>query len=189
MSPPSPAPSDDDFARFRDYLCLLARLQIDGRLREKLDASDLVQQTLLEAHARREQFRGHSDAERAAWLRAILSHNLADALRALGRARRDVALERSLEAALDDSSACLQDLLAAEQSSPSQCASRQEDLLRLADALTRLPEPQREAVVQHHLQGQTLAELAAHLGRSEAAVAGLLHRGLRRLRELLEERS
>lgn len=178
---------EPSLARFREYLCLLARLQLDARQRDKLDPSDVVQQTLLEAHTKRDQFRGQTEAELAAWLRTMLAHNVADALRALGRAKRDVALERSLEASLNESSARLQAWLAADQSSPSQRAVKNEELLRLAQALTQLPEPQRDAVVLHHLQGWTLANLANHLDRSEAAVAGLLHRGLKKLRELLQE--
>jgi RNA polymerase sigma-70 factor (ECF subfamily) len=186
MDPTDPA--GRPLEQFRDYLCLLARAHLDGRLRDKLDASDLVQQTLLEAHAKRHQFRGRCEAERAGWLRQMLANNLADAVRALGRAKRDVQRELSLDA-VRDSSARLEAWLAAEQSSPSQQAARNEELLRLAEALTRLPEPQREAVVLHHLQGWTLGRLAARLGRSEPAVAGLLHRGLKRLRELLREAS
>jgi RNA polymerase sigma-70 factor (ECF subfamily) len=186
-------PGDADAAgppleRFRDYLVLLARLQLDARLRAKLDPSDVVQETLLEAYRKRAQFRGQADAELAAWLRQMLTHNLADAVRDLGRAKRDVAVERSLEAALTDSSVRLCGLLAADQSSPSQQAVHNEDLLHLAQALARLPEPQREAVLLHHLQDQPLAEVARLLGRTEAAVAGLLHRGLKKLRELLHER-
>lgn len=173
--------------RFRAYLCLLARAHLDHRLRGKLDASDLVQQTLLEAHQKRDQFRGQSDGERAQWLGQMLTHNLADAIRALRRAKRDIARERSLDAALDDSDARLGAWIEASQTSPSQHAVRNEQLLRLAEALADLPEPQREAVVLHHLQRLSLAELAAHLGRSEPAVAGLLHRGLKRLREVLHE--
>jgi RNA polymerase sigma-70 factor (ECF subfamily) len=186
MDPEAAAP-EPALERFRTYLVLLARLQLDGRLRAKLDPSDLVQQTLLEAYRNRHQVRGHSDAEVAAWLRQILSHHLADALRDLGRAKRNVALERSLEAALQDSSARLHARLAAHESSPSQHALRNEELLRLADALAQLPPPQRAAVELHHLRDQSLAEVASLLGRSEAAVAGLLHRGLKKLRELLHE--
>jgi DNA-directed RNA polymerase specialized sigma24 family protein len=55
--------------RFREYLHLLAQLDVDAQLRGKLDLSGVVQQTLLEAHRDRAQFHGHSEDELAAWLR------------------------------------------------------------------------------------------------------------------------
>jgi RNA polymerase sigma-70 factor (ECF subfamily) len=173
--------------QFRSYLHLLAQLHLDPRLRGKLDASDIVQQTLLQAHQARDQFRGRSDGERAAWLRQILARNLAHAVRDFGRDKRDVARERSLEAALDASSARLEAWLAAEQSSPSQQAERDERAVRLAAALDQLPESQRQAVVLHYFQGCPVAEVGRQLGRSTSAVAGLLHRGLKQLREHLHE--
>jgi RNA polymerase sigma-70 factor (ECF subfamily) len=180
-------PQARDLERFREYLLLLARLQLDPRWQAKLDPSDVVQQTLLQAHQARDQFRGQSAAELAAWLRQILARVLANVARDLGRDKRDVGRERSLEAALEESSARLEGWLAAEQSSPSESVERHERLLRLAEALAQLPKDQREAVTLHHLQGWSLAELAKHLGRSEAAVAGLLHRGFKKLRELLQD--
>src|SRR6516164_3236494 len=102
--PPEPGAGGPSLDRFREYLVLLARVQMDARLRARLNLSDIVQQTLLEAYRQRDQFRGRGDAELAAWLRQMLVHNVADAWRALGRARRDVALERSLEASLQQSS-------------------------------------------------------------------------------------
>jgi RNA polymerase sigma-70 factor (ECF subfamily) len=171
--------------RYRSYLLLLARMQLDARPQSKIDASDIVQQTLLEAHARQHQFSG-DDAGLAGWLRRALANNLKDALRAMRRDKRDLARERSLDAAVEQSSAQLAGWLAAGHSSPSHRAARNEDLLRLAAALEQVPAPQREAVVLHHLQGWPLAEVARHLGRTEAAVAGLLHRGLKKLRELMQ---
>jgi RNA polymerase sigma-70 factor (ECF subfamily) len=171
--------------KFRAYLLLLARLQLDPRLRGKLDPSDVVQQTLLEAYEKREQFRGSTEGEWLAWLRQALAHNLADALRAFGQARRDVARERSLEAAVEASSRRLQAWLAADQSSPSQQAERHERAVRLAEALAALPDDNREALVLHYCQDLPLADIAAHLGRTPAAVAGLLKRGLKQLRARL----
>src|SRR5262245_24453173 len=117
-----------ELERFRDYLRLLARLQLDPRWRAKLDPSDLVQQTLLQAHEACDQFRGRTAAEQAAWLRQILARVLANAVRDLGRAKRDAGRERSLEAALEQSSARLEAWLAAEQSSPSETVERNEQL-------------------------------------------------------------
>jgi len=174
--------------RFRDYLRLLARLQLDPRLRGKIDPSDVVQQTFLQAHRAWRQFRGRGDAELAAWLRQILAHNLAHAVRDFGRARRDVGLERSLEVALESSSLRLEAWLVTDQPSPSEQADRNEQLLRLAEALADLPDAQQQALVLHYWQGQPVAEVARRLGRSPAAVAGLLKRGLRRLRGRLKDR-
>jgi RNA polymerase sigma-70 factor (ECF subfamily) len=172
--------------RFRDYLRLLARLQIDTRFQGKLDPSDLVQQTLLKAYQARGQFRGTTAAEQAAWLRQILARTLANAVRDLARAKRNIGLERSLETSLADSSARLEAWLVAGDASPSQQAERNEQLLGLAEMMARLPDIQREALLLRHCQGWSLAEISHHLGRSRAAVASLLRRGLKQLRELLQ---
>jgi RNA polymerase sigma-70 factor (ECF subfamily) len=172
---------------FRDYLRLLARAQIDPRLRAKLDASDLVQQTLLEAHRDLAHFRGSSRAEMAAWLRQVLARNLANAVRDLGRDKRDVGREESLERRLEESSVRLEAWLADAGLAPDDQASRNEMLLRLSSALAGLPAAQREAVELRHLHGWALNDIAVHLGRTAAAVAGLLHRGLSALRALLTE--
>jgi RNA polymerase sigma-70 factor (ECF subfamily) len=183
-------PVDDaprSLERFRSYLHLLARLQLGAHSPVRLDPSDVVQQTLLEAHRELERCRGQTDAERAAWLRQILAHNLADAVRGQHRDKRDVRRERSLEHQLEQSSARLACLLAAAESSPSQQAIRHEESVRLAEALAALPEAQREAVVLQHWHGLTLAQIGARLDRTPVAVAGLLKRGLKRLRELLDD--
>jgi RNA polymerase sigma-70 factor (ECF subfamily) len=173
--------------RFRSYLHLLAWLQLRDQPPHRLDPSDVVQQTLLEAYRQRGQFRGTTAAEQAAWLRRILANNLADAARALHRDKRDVGRECSLEAALDGSSAQLGSWLAAEGASPASAAAAHENAVRLAEALARLPEAQREAIVLQHWHGLTLAQIGQRLGRTPVAVAGLLKRGLKRLREILEE--
>jgi RNA polymerase sigma-70 factor (ECF subfamily) len=171
---------------YRDYLRLLARLQLSPRLQAKLDASDVVQQAILLAHKNRGQFRGHTEAEWLAWLRTILANALATAARQFAASARDLKREQSLEAALELSSARLEHLLAADQSSPSDGAVRAEELLRLAHAMGVLPPDQRRVIELHHLKGLPLAEVADHLGTSRAAVIGQLVRGLKKLRMLLE---
>ena len=81
-----PSTSEEVFARARDYLRVLARVGLDPRLRAKLDESDVVQQTLLEAHRDWDQFRGSSTGERYAWLKQILARNLSNLLRDFTRA-------------------------------------------------------------------------------------------------------
>jgi RNA polymerase sigma-70 factor (ECF subfamily) len=169
---------------FRSYLLLLARMQLDSGPRNRIDPSDIVQQTLQEAHAKANQFHG-DDSALAAWLRKALVNNLREAWRALRRDKRDIRREQALPDAVEQSSARLQAMLTAPHSSPSQQAVRNEDLLRLADALAQLPEPQRQAIVLHHLQDCSLADTARSLGKTDAAVAGLLHRGLKKLRALM----
>ena len=112
---------------FRPFLHFLARTRLDPRLQSKLDASDIVQQTLLEAYPALADFRGRSRPEMAAWLRQILARNLANALRDFCRARRDLAREQGLEELAANSSARLLKWLEAEQSSPSQRVVRLED--------------------------------------------------------------
>lgn len=175
--------------RYRDYLRLLAGLHLDRRLRGKIDPSDLVQQTLMQAYEHRTQFRGQSQPELAAWLRTILARNLAEAVRRFGRQQRDVDLECSLEAELTAASSRLERWLVDNQPSPGEQAVRQEQLLHLADALARLPEDQHQAIKLHHLEGRTLPEVARQMGRSKEAVAGLLFRGIKKLRQRLAARN
>lgn len=182
----APASPEIDLDRFRPYLQLLARLQLRREIQAKVDPSDVVQQTLLNAYQAREGFRGSSEAELAAWLRQILARNLVRVSRDLGRDKRNVDRERSLQAQLDQSSLRMEAWLATDESSPSQRASRNEEVVRLAAAVARLPESQRTAIELHYFQGWTLAQVGEHLQKSTTAAAGLLHRGLVALRTELQ---
>lgn len=177
---------DGQLERYRDYLRMLARGQVGTRLQGKIDSSDLVQQTLLQAYRSRKHFRGQSESELASWLRQILARSLADALRRFSAGARDVTLERSLEVLLDESSSRLEALLAANEPSPPFIAERNEQLLLLASAMAQLPSEQVQAIELHHLRGLPLHEVASAMGRSKRAVAGLLFRALRQIRSLIQ---
>ena len=182
---PSVSQNPPPIDRYRSYLHVLARAQLHPVVRQKLDASDIVQQTLLEAHRDREQFQGGTAAQLAGWLRRILAHNMHNALRDLRRDKRDVAKERPLDPAIDQSGLDVKAWLAADQATPSEILVGHERLLRLSDGLTSLSEAQSQAIVLRYWQSCSLDEIAERMGRTHASVAGLLHRGLKQLRELL----
>ena len=169
--------------QFRPYLCVLARMHLDRRLWSKVDPDDLVQATFQEALEHWDQFLGNGHIELKGWLRQMLLHNAWDAVRHYQQQKCDVNLERPL----DHSSSRLMLSLAADQSTPSQRVSRSEELALLAEALLELSAEQQEAVILHHLHGMKLAEVAANMERSVEATAGLVHRGLKRLRERMRE--
>jgi len=171
---------------YRHYLRLLARLEIGRNLQAKLDASDLVQDTLLEAHRNFSGFQGASETQFVCWLRQIMAASLANLLRRyLGTQGRDVRLERQLAVQLDQSSRLMDRGLIDPGSSPSQQASRREQAVLLADALARLPEDYREVIILRHLQGLSFAEVSSRMGRSLDSVEKLWMRGLARLRQVM----
>lgn len=174
--------------RHRSYLLTLARICLRdwGPAAKKVEASDVVQDALLRAHKALPQFQGTTSAELQAWLRKIFETQLLDAVRYWHRGKRDAELERSIQESVNDSIKRIE-RLAADQTSPSQHVGRHERAMRLTDALTALPEDQRTAVELHHLSGYSVAETAERMGRTKAAVAGLLRRGLAQLREGLKD--
>jgi RNA polymerase sigma-70 factor (ECF subfamily) len=168
---------------YRNYLTLLARVQIGRRLRGKVDADDLVQDTFLEAHRHFGRFQGTTEAALVAWLRQILATRLTHLVRRYcGTLGRDVRLERQLADELDQSSRALDRQLVAPHSSPSQQAARREQAVLLADGLQRLPADYREVIVLRHLEGLTFPEVARRMGRTLDSVEKLWVRALDRLR-------
>lgn len=177
-----------DVEQFREYLRLLGRLQIEPQLAGKVDVSGVVQETLLEAHQQQSAWQSLDEEQQMAWIRRAFANNLLDQVRKFRAQSRDVSRERSLEQALELSASRLNDWLAAEQTSPSQQAIRKEQALRLAKALACLPPVQREAIELHHFQGFSLEETGKRMDRTKGAVAALIFRGTRRLRELLSSK-
>ena len=171
------------FARCRDYLGLAARARVEGWLRAKVDASDLVQQTLLEAHRGFGRFQGATEAEWLAWLRRILDHNAADFVRRYrGTGKRQVGREVPL-ATGSTVNGCPEP--AAGDESPSAVAVRREGELRLAEALAQLSPDHREVVLLRNLQRLLFDEVARRMNRSRPAAQMLWMRAIQKLQEVM----
>lgn len=180
--PPPPLSDPEWIARYEPYLKMLARTHMRAAYRAKIGDSDIVQQAMLAAVGAIDQFRGVTEAELRAWLRQILVRQICHLDRDLHRDKRDVRRERSMEQKLTQSSMRLEGLLAADQATPSQVAVVGENITALAAAIERLPDAQRRAIELHYLEGLKLAEVAEVLEKTNGAVAGLLHRGMKQLR-------
>jgi RNA polymerase sigma-70 factor (ECF subfamily) len=167
--------------QYREYLRLLASQQLATRFRGKVDPSGIVQATLWEANQELARGVKVQSGERLAWLRRILANNLADEVRRFTAEKRDVGREVSLQQAIEQSSQQLEVWLARDLPIDSALV-REEQLLHVVAALTKLPEAQREALFEHYWNGSTLVEIAIQLGRTRDAVAGLIKRGLRQVR-------
>jgi RNA polymerase sigma-70 factor (ECF subfamily) len=161
----------------RDYLRLLARLLWQPGLQRHLEPSDVVQQTLLKAHQHLDRFRGDCEEQWRGWLRAILVNELRQAVRD----------NPPGEDSLNESSRKLEQVLAADHTSPSERVLRHEQMERLATALGKLSEDERTAVELKYLHGCSVKFISQHMDRTGDAVGGLLKRGMHKLRRLLQE--
>lgn len=173
------------FERYRQYLRVLAETQMGRMLKGKCEASDLVQQTLLEAYRDFAGFQGNQECDLIAWLRRILAHNLFNEARHHGAQQRDAAREVSLEqiqVGLDRSSIALGRCLAADTPAPSQIASQREAAVRLADTLSRLPADYQTVLLLRVFEGLPAEEVAQRMNRTAGAVRMLQLRALTALR-------
>jgi RNA polymerase sigma-70 factor (ECF subfamily) len=173
---------------FRAYLETLTWIQLDPRLRCKFGLSDVIQDTLLEAYRDLERIEAMDTDGQKRWLRRMLINNLLDEIERWSTKERDFHREKSLHTAAEESSSRLRDWLAAEDSTPSEKLVKHEEAKRVWDALAQLPERERKALILQQYHGWKLVEIAEYLGCTANAVAGLLQRGLARLRKLLGDK-
>jgi RNA polymerase sigma-70 factor, ECF subfamily len=179
-----PVARDRLFAACRSYLGLLARANVEPWMRAKVDASDLVQQTLLDAHRDFQRFHGQTDQEWLAWLRQILNHNAQDAVRHYGVAGKRAA-KREVPLGGNGLDSAGQFELPSPGDSPSQMAMHHERELLLAEALAQLSEDYREVIILRNIQRLPFDEVAQQLGRTRPAAQMLWMRAIQRLKSLL----
>jgi RNA polymerase sigma-70 factor (ECF subfamily) len=164
-------------AEHRDHLRQLAELGLDPRVKARVDASDVVQQTCLSVFRQIAEFQGSEPAQFEAWLRQVHERNIQNAVRhQLQTQKRSAGREERLDG---------QDLGACTQATPSQFAMQREDAARLEEALSQLPADQRAVLQLRYLEGRTLNEVAGQLGLTKDAVVWLMQKGMKRVRELL----
>jgi RNA polymerase sigma-70 factor (ECF subfamily) len=180
------------FDRYRHYLRMLAQAQLGKYLRAKCDPSDIVQQTLLEAHRDFRNFAGKHEGELLAWMRQILAHNLYNETRHYAAQQRNAAREVSLDqvkAGVDQSSLNLARSLATDTPGPSSIASEREAAVRLADVMGQLPEDYQTVLMLRVFEGLSAEEVAGRMDRTAGAVRMLQLRALTALREVMKEES
>lgn len=164
--------------RHRPYLRLIAQRTLDTQVKVRADESDLVQQTMLSAVRNFHQFEGSQPGQFVAWLQVQHERNVVDAARAHRADKRNVGREQTPPSKFEPTGS--------RGNSPSMRAMLSEEVLQLAAAMEELPEAQREAVRLRHLEGRSLKEIAAAMDRSDEAVAGLLKRGMKGLRDSVQ---
>jgi RNA polymerase sigma-70 factor (subfamily 1) len=173
--------------KFRAYLETLTFIQIDPRLRGKFGLSDIIQVTLDEASRTLERIEAMDPEDQKRWLRRMLLNNLKDEIDHWHAQGTNVGREQSLDEAAEQSSRRLGASIAAEQSTPSEKLIEQERKLRVLEAMSQLPEREREALSLQYDHGLKLAQIAEYLGCTMNVVAGLQARGRARLRKLLSD--
>lgn len=174
------------FEHHRTYLELLARVELGRRLKNKIDPSDVVQETFLEAHRSFDRFRG--EGEFTSWLRTILARRLAHVVRRYVRSQgRDVRREQVFDPVMEQSPRAVWRGRVSVQPSPSQKADLREQVVLLAEALRHLPSDYREVVLLRHFEELSFVEVARRMHRSLDSVQKLWVRALARLRRELQD--
>jgi RNA polymerase sigma-70 factor (ECF subfamily) len=172
--------------RYFPLLRLQARqMQLNPRLKLICgDSSDLAQDALCRAIEKFEQFGGTTEGELVRWLQRILVNLVRDKMR---KRKLEADLLQSLEQAMADSTVHMEKFLQDdEQSSPVDQAIRMERLLRLANALEKLPADQRDVIICRRIHGMPVRQIADLLGKTWKAVAMLQYHGFVGLRGLLD---
>lgn len=182
------ASRDQLFQMCRSYLGLVARAQVETWLQVKVDASDIVQETMLEAYRDFGRFQGESEKEWMAWLRKILQHNVADYVRQYRGAKRQIGREvRFRDPGQSTADAWGAPEPASPEATPSQELLRIDDEIRVAAALGELPPDYQEVILLRNLRRLSFNEVAEQMGRSRPAVQMLWMRAIRRLQEAMGE--
>ncbi len=183
-------PFEQVFLRCRERLRLAVSLRMDARVRGRVDPSDVLQETYIEAARRYEELQQQPDMTAYVWLRFLAVQQLLIAHRRhLGTKARDAGREVALDGSPDVSTDALAALLLDSGTSPSVAAARAETQARLNTALTDMEAADREILVLRHFEQMTNAEAAGVMGLNTGAASQRYYRALKKLHEVLGDPS
>jgi RNA polymerase sigma-70 factor, ECF subfamily len=172
------------FHKVRAYIGFIARSHVESWIQAKVDSSDLVQQTLMEAHQGFGKFDGTTEGELLAWLKRILKNNATDFVRRFGAQKRKANREVAIDA-MNSTGSMVSPELSGDVETPSMIISKREEEIEVANALATLPEDYQDVIVLRNLQRLPFAEIGERMDRSPAAVQMLWARAIKRLQESL----
>lgn len=168
--------------RLRPWLQMVAERELADRLRGRIDASDIVQQTLLKAWQNESEFKGDTQEQRLAWLRTILKNTIRDhQRRLLGTEKRGAGREQPATDLFAKSDPGLSQFAVVCGPTASSEMVASEDWLELEKRLALLSSEQRQVIHLRHFEELSFSEIAQQLNRSDPAVRMLWVRALRNL--------
>jgi len=158
-----------------------------GRGQVDLSTDDVLQETFIQAVRDIGQCQAATQVSFFAWLKGVADNRVRDALKKTATKKRggDRRQIRAIKIADVSSLKPLVELLAESLDTPSVDAAGDEAVKAVQVALSSIPDDQREAILLRHIQGLPLDQVASGLGKTPAAVRGLIHRGKQALREAL----
>ncbi len=182
--------ADALLAPYRERLRRMAELRLDRRLRGRVDADDIVQETFLEAMRRLPDYAAKPDMSFPVWLRFLAGQQLVDAVRHhLGVQKRDAGMEVSLYRGPmpEASSASLASLLLGRLTTPSQAAVRIETQLQVQEVLNCMDPLDREVLVLRHFEHLNNNEVAELLGLGKSAASKRYVAALKRMHQIMSQ--
>ncbi|QEG41028.1 sigma-70 family RNA polymerase sigma factor [Roseimaritima ulvae] len=175
---------------YRNYLTVLASMQLDNRLRRRMSTSDLVQETMLAAHRDFGQFRGASEGELVAWLRQILANCLSHAVeKHIHTQKRDLRREVAIDKVaknLDESMVRLSNLAVDPAPTPSKVMAHRELAAELSNQLAKLKDRYRQVIIYRNLQGLPFDEIAERMQIRTGAARMLWVRAIAKFKDVCD---
>ena len=167
------------FRKYQRRLAVLVHYKMSAELRSKLEVDDILQEVFLAAAQSLDRFEYQSPGSFMSWLSRIADHQIADAARHENRDKRRA--EELLRFRSESNPGGPEPV---DSQTPSRVFAQNENWQLLLDKLNALPDQYREIILLAKFEGLTTAEISGRLGKSRENVTLLLHRGLKRFKDL-----